>query len=408
MELFTLGEGHYTEDDVKEAARAFTGWTDAEGRFRFNRRQHDDGEKTVLGVTGRLDGDDVIDILLTQPACARFLATRLLRYFEGVEPDDARIDRYARVLRAGDYDIARFLEHLLEDPDFYRPEVVGGRIAGPIRLPGRDRPAPRDRHPRADRPDRLLPARAAPVPPAQRQGLGRRRELDHDRLAHVARQPGRRARRTRHAGRLPRLRPAGGHLPRRPHGADGRHGAGRRRALEAQRPRAAGRAAAAEGRGARLAAPHPPDRAAAKRRPAARGRGGGRGADLRAPGGAGRRRDRDRAGRLVRFGAGARRASRPSVCWRTRASPNRCCASWRTSSSACPRPTSTEAMHGHPLDRRRLLLFTAGTLGGLGLPLAARRSAVRGASRDEDDAPHLVLIQLRRGQRRPVDGGAPR
>jgi len=132
MELFTLGEGNYTEDDIKEAARAFTGWTDRTGKFRFNKRQHDGGEKTVLGVTGTLDGDDVIEVLLDQPACARFLAGKLLTYFEGRTPGEGRLETYATVLRSSNYDIAGFLRTLLTDPAFYGEDVIGARIAGPV------------------------------------------------------------------------------------------------------------------------------------------------------------------------------------------------------------------------------------------------------------------------------------
>src|SRR6185436_15434012 len=78
MELFTMGEGHYTEQDVKEAARAFTGWTaDSDEGFRVRRRQHDDGEKVFLDQKGNFDGDDIIDIILEQPATASFLAHKL-------------------------------------------------------------------------------------------------------------------------------------------------------------------------------------------------------------------------------------------------------------------------------------------------------------------------------------------
>ncbi len=132
LELFALGEGNYSEQDVKEAARAFTGWTDRYGRFRFLSERHDDGEKTVLGVTGNLDGDDVIDVLLAQEACARHLARRLLVYFEGVEPDAARLAEYAALLRWEEYEVAPFLQRLFNDPAFYRDEVVGTRIASPI------------------------------------------------------------------------------------------------------------------------------------------------------------------------------------------------------------------------------------------------------------------------------------
>ena len=102
MELFCLGVGHYTETDVREAARAFTGWhtnVTTEGGFNpstkpafvFQRSQHDDGEKTVLGQTGKWDGGDVVRIVLDQPACARFLVRKLYRHFvgEAATPPDA-------------------------------------------------------------------------------------------------------------------------------------------------------------------------------------------------------------------------------------------------------------------------------------------------------------------------------
>jgi uncharacterized protein (DUF1800 family) len=132
LELFTLGEGNYTETDVKETARAFTGWRDQDGRFHVEPRAHDDGEKTVLGRTGRLDGDDVLEILLEEEACARHLASRLVLHFEGVAPTDARLERFARVLREHDYELRPFLEALFLDPEFEREEVVGTRISAPL------------------------------------------------------------------------------------------------------------------------------------------------------------------------------------------------------------------------------------------------------------------------------------
>ncbi len=132
MELFSLGDGNYTEKDIQEAARAFTGWTDENHAFVFDRWQHDDGDKTVLDVRGRLGGDDVIDIIFAQPACADWFASRLLKYFEGVEADDTRRAEYAALLRDEDFEIAPFMRRLLTDPAFYRDEVVGQRIAGPI------------------------------------------------------------------------------------------------------------------------------------------------------------------------------------------------------------------------------------------------------------------------------------
>ncbi len=132
MELFTLGLGNYTEKDIKEAARAFTGWTLREAEFVFARRQHDEGPKTVLGKTGNFDGDQVLDLLLEQPAAPRHLATRLLDFFVGPDVPPALVDRTAALLRKHDWELRPVLTALFADPDFYRPEVVGNRIVGPV------------------------------------------------------------------------------------------------------------------------------------------------------------------------------------------------------------------------------------------------------------------------------------
>lgn len=81
FELFTLGEGNYTEQDIKEAARAFTGYRFSGSEFRFDNRRHDDGEKTIFGQTGRWKGDDVIDLVFTQPGAATFLPSEMLRFY---------------------------------------------------------------------------------------------------------------------------------------------------------------------------------------------------------------------------------------------------------------------------------------------------------------------------------------
>src|SRR5690349_24497339 len=79
MELFTMGVGNYSEQDIREAARAFTGWNFVDLKFVVNRDQHDDGEKSVLGRRGHLDGVDVIDVILSQPVTAEFLAGKIYR-----------------------------------------------------------------------------------------------------------------------------------------------------------------------------------------------------------------------------------------------------------------------------------------------------------------------------------------
>jgi uncharacterized protein (DUF1800 family) len=132
MELFTLGLGNYTEKDIKEAARAFTGWTVRDAEFVVQRKQHDDGVKTVLGKTGNFDGGDILDILLAHEAAPRHVATRLLDHFVGPTIPKGMVERYAKLLRAHDWEMRPVLEALFKDPDFYRPEVVGNKILGPV------------------------------------------------------------------------------------------------------------------------------------------------------------------------------------------------------------------------------------------------------------------------------------
>jgi len=132
LELYTLGEGNYTEEDVKEVARAFTGWSQSNGRFRIDERQHDRGKKSVLGTEKRLDGKDVVEILLRQEACAVHVAGALLAYFEGCEPEPARLESYAATLRGSGYRIDGFLRRLFLDPEFYAPEKMAQRVSSPL------------------------------------------------------------------------------------------------------------------------------------------------------------------------------------------------------------------------------------------------------------------------------------
>ena len=133
MELFSLGEGNYTEEDVIEAARALTGYgLDGRAEFTFERKQHDFGVKTILGVTQRHDLDSLVDTLLAQPACGHYIAGRILTYLEGTPPDPARRADYGDFLRGRNYRIAPLLERLFADPAFYRPEVLEARILSPI------------------------------------------------------------------------------------------------------------------------------------------------------------------------------------------------------------------------------------------------------------------------------------
>jgi uncharacterized protein (DUF1800 family) len=136
MELFTLGEGHYTEQDVKEAARALTGWSleRETGEFVFRPRLHDDGTKVVLGKSGPFDGDAVLDILLARPETAEFITTKLWREFVSPDPDKAEVARIARRLRESNYDIKVALRELLTGEAFYAPENRGVLVKSPIEL----------------------------------------------------------------------------------------------------------------------------------------------------------------------------------------------------------------------------------------------------------------------------------
>ncbi|MAE27536.1 MAG: hypothetical protein CMJ87_00960 [Planctomycetes bacterium] len=133
MELFSLGEGNYSETDVKEVARALTGYTKTkEGQFEFKSRDHDMGSKTILGQSGRFDGTDVAEILLAQRACAEWVAGRLITYLEGVEPSAERLASYATLLAESEYQVRPLLRRLFLDPEFYRLEIRGARIQGPV------------------------------------------------------------------------------------------------------------------------------------------------------------------------------------------------------------------------------------------------------------------------------------
>ena len=136
MELFTLGEGQYAEQDVKEAARAFTGWSidPDSGEFRYRRRAHDDGIKTVLGRTGNLDGDAVLEILLAQPATADFIVAKLWREFVSPTPDAAEVARIGRQFRDSGYDIRVAARALLISDAFYDSRNRAALIKSPVEL----------------------------------------------------------------------------------------------------------------------------------------------------------------------------------------------------------------------------------------------------------------------------------
>lgn len=135
MEIFTLGEGHYTEGDVQAAAKAFTGWSsDEQGHFVFRRNLHDYGVKTFRGRTGRLAGEDIIRIILEDRQAATFLAKKLYAFFVSDIPDEHFTKEIADVLFQNGYDLAVCMRFIFEHPDFYRSRYQGAKIKSPIEL----------------------------------------------------------------------------------------------------------------------------------------------------------------------------------------------------------------------------------------------------------------------------------
>jgi uncharacterized protein (DUF1800 family) len=134
MELFSLGRGHYSEQDIREAARAFTGWFVIRDRFEVVPRQHDGGSKTVLGHTGPWSGDDIPGILLDQPACAEFICRKLFRHFisETHTPTEKLIAPLARAFRESGYQVNEPVAIILRSNLFFDPGIRRRRVKSPI------------------------------------------------------------------------------------------------------------------------------------------------------------------------------------------------------------------------------------------------------------------------------------
>ena len=134
LEMFTMGVGRYGELDIRESARAFTGWNALGTRFVFNADRHDDGVKKVFGREGRFDGVQLIDLILAQPATADYIAGRVYRHFVRDEISPKMQRQLGAVLRDSRYDIATLLETIFLSRDFYSAASVGTRIKGPVEL----------------------------------------------------------------------------------------------------------------------------------------------------------------------------------------------------------------------------------------------------------------------------------
>ncbi len=159
MELFSMGVGNYTETDIRESARAFTGWRLSapprveippglskqeeqqlrdkafgayEPQFVFQPRLHDSGQKTFLGKTGAFDGDDIIDIIVQQPATARYITTRLFTEFANYNPDDATVDRLVKVWNDSGHDVKQVVRAILVSDEFYSQASYRAFVRAPV------------------------------------------------------------------------------------------------------------------------------------------------------------------------------------------------------------------------------------------------------------------------------------
>ena len=135
MELFTMGRGNYSEDDVKEAARAFTGWgANLRGEFVFRRFQHDNGDKNFLGRTGNFDGDDVLNILLEQKQTANFIAKKIYRFFVNDNIDESKVAWLGGRFYQSNYNIKSLLQDIFTSEWFYDTKNIGAKIKSPVEL----------------------------------------------------------------------------------------------------------------------------------------------------------------------------------------------------------------------------------------------------------------------------------
>lgn len=134
MELFTLGIGNYQEKDIKEAARAFTGWTHHQGTFVHNRRQHDEGTKTFLGKTGPWEGQDIIDILFEQEALTHFIPKKIWEFFVYENPEPELLRELSALFLHHRFEITPFLKTIFLSQAFYSAKAIGTQIKSPVQL----------------------------------------------------------------------------------------------------------------------------------------------------------------------------------------------------------------------------------------------------------------------------------
>jgi uncharacterized protein (DUF1800 family) len=135
MELFTLGVGNYTEKDIKESARAFTGWTvNTKGEYQFNDKQHDFDEKEFLGQKGNFNGDDILNIILSNKQVANFIATKIYKEFVNQNVNTQRVQELADGFFKSDYDISALMRNIYTSDWFYDDENIGAKVCSPVEL----------------------------------------------------------------------------------------------------------------------------------------------------------------------------------------------------------------------------------------------------------------------------------
>ena len=190
LELFSLGIGNYTENDIKEAARAFTGWRNQGLTFIDDRTQHDEGMKTVFGQTGNWDGEDVVDLILQQEAAGEFIAGKIYRFFVRDEISDQMLDELADRLRDDSYALKPFLRALFLSQDFYSETLSGHANQKPRSVSvSTYRKLGLEKIPGTLTSCRHESARTGTGQSAERQGMGRRAGLAESINDSAAQQP---------------------------------------------------------------------------------------------------------------------------------------------------------------------------------------------------------------------------
>ncbi|QCW99218.1 DUF1800 domain-containing protein [Aggregatimonas sangjinii] len=132
MELFTLGEGNYSEADIRQAARSFTGWHhDRMGTFKLLKKQHDYDEKTVFGKKGNFEGEDIIQLILDKPECAEFISRKIYAHFVNDRIDEGHVAEMATLFRKN-YELSDLMAFVFASDWFYNSENIGGKIKSPV------------------------------------------------------------------------------------------------------------------------------------------------------------------------------------------------------------------------------------------------------------------------------------